>query len=64
VIIESKSIGEYLAQLNEMGEDVSDLEGVYGYSMGQTETRMQVFEYPDYDFRVTDKLTKFELQEV
>ena len=62
VVIESKSIGEYLAQLNDMGEDVTDLEGVYGYSLGQTEPRMSIFEYPDYDFRATDRLTNLELQ--
>ncbi len=62
VIIESKSIGEYLAQLNDMGEDVTDLEGLYGYSLGQTEHRMPVFEYPEYQFGVTDELTNLELQ--
>ena len=63
VIIESKSIGEYLSQLNDMGEDVTDLEGIYGYSLGQTEPRMPVFEYPDYEFHVTDELTNFGLRD-
>jgi lysine 2,3-aminomutase len=61
VIIESKSIGEFLSQLNEMGEDVTDLEGLYGYSLGQTEPRMPIFEYPEYEFRATDKLTNLEI---
>jgi lysine 2,3-aminomutase len=61
VIIESKSIGEYLAQLNDMGEDITDLEGVYGYSLGQTEPRMPIFEYPDYEFQVTDEITNLTL---
>ncbi len=61
VIIESKSIGEYLAQLNDMGEDITDLEGVYGYSLGQTEPRMPIFEYPDYEFRATEEVTNLKL---
>jgi len=61
VVIESKSIGEYLRQLAEMGEDPAEYEGLYGYSMGQTEPRLPLFEYPPYDFEVTDELTNFEL---
>jgi lysine 2,3-aminomutase len=61
VIIESKSVGEYLSQLNEMGEDISDLEGVYGYSLGQTEPRMPIFEYPKYEFQPTEELTNLKL---
>jgi lysine 2,3-aminomutase len=61
VIIESKSIGEYLAQLNEMGEDITDLEGVYGYSLGQTEPRMPIFEYPEYEFKTTEEITNLKL---
>jgi lysine 2,3-aminomutase len=61
VIIESKSIGEYLAQLNDMGEDITDLEGVYGYSLGQTEPRMPIFEYPEYHYRKTEELTNLEI---
>jgi len=37
VIIESKSISEYLEQLNQMGEDLKEYENVFGYSIGQTE---------------------------
>ena len=50
VIIESKSIHEYLNQLQEMGEERSDYEGIYGYSVGQTEERMPVFEYPSFEY--------------
>lgn len=38
VIIESKSIKEYLDQLFQMGEDLQEYENLFGYSIGQTET--------------------------
>jgi lysine 2,3-aminomutase len=60
VVIESKSVGEYLRQLAEMGEDPAECEGLYGYSMGQTEPRLSLYEYPSFDFEVTDELTNFE----
>lgn len=53
IIIESKSIMSYLEQLQEMGEDISEYEGIYGYSIGETEPRMAMYEYPEYDYRVT-----------
>ncbi len=61
IVIESKSISEYLRQLSEMGEDVAEYEDAYGYSMGQTEPRMPLYEYPDYDYEVTDEVTNLEL---
>jgi lysine 2,3-aminomutase len=61
IVIESKSIGEYLRQLAEMGEDPAEYEGLYGYSMGQTEPRLPLYELPEYDFDVTDELTNFQL---
>ncbi len=57
VIIESKSISEYLNQLEEMGENISEYDGIYGYSIGETEARIPVFEYPDYEFKVTPELS-------
>jgi lysine 2,3-aminomutase len=61
IVIESKSISEYLRQLTDMGEDVSEYEDVYGYSIGQTEPRMPLYEYPGYDYEVTDEVTNLEL---
>jgi lysine 2,3-aminomutase len=61
VIVESKSISEYLKQLEDLGEDASEYEGLYGYSLGETEPRMPVYEYPDYDFTVTDKYTNIKI---
>jgi lysine 2,3-aminomutase len=61
IIIESKSITEYLRQLEDMGENRDEYEGVFGYSMGETEPRMPIYEYPEYDFEITDELTNLEL---
>ncbi len=57
IIVESKSISEYLNHLEEIGEDVSEYQSVWGYSMSQTEERMPIYEYPEYDFEVTNEVT-------
>ncbi|RIH65915.1 KamA family protein [Mariniphaga sediminis] len=61
IIIESKSITEYLRQLEDMGENRDEYEGVFGYSLGETEPRMPIYEYPGYDFEITDELTHLKL---
>jgi lysine 2,3-aminomutase len=61
VIVESKSISEYLRQLEEIGEDISEYEGVWGYSLGETEPRMPIYEYPPYDFKTTEEFTNLEI---
>ncbi len=59
VIIESKSVGSYLDQLEEMGETRKDYESIWGYSIGETEPRMSIYEYPDFDFTLTEKITNY-----
>ncbi len=61
VIIESKSIHEYFRQMKEMGENVNEYEGLYGYSVGQTEPRVPLYEYPDFKFEPTKELTNLEV---
>ena len=61
IIIESKSIAEYLNQLEDMGEDREDYKRIYGYSIGQTEARMPMYEYPEYNFKVVEELTNLEI---
>ncbi|HZJ73519.1 MAG TPA: KamA family protein [Perlabentimonas sp.] len=61
VIIESKPIGEYINQLEDMGEDTKDYKSVWGYSIGETESRLSVFDYPDYEFNITDELANLEI---
>jgi lysine 2,3-aminomutase len=61
IIIESKSIHEYLQQLEEIGESPSDYEGLYGYSIGQTEHLMPIYEYPEYEFQASEEFTNLEV---
>lgn len=61
-IIESKSLHDYLQQLDNMGEDVSEYESIYGYSLSETEPRNPIFEYPAYDYGLTEEMTNLDLQ--
>lgn len=60
-IIESKTITELLQQLEEMGEEMHDYVSIFGYSTSMTEDRMSIFEYPEYDYQVTDHMTNLEV---
>ncbi|OFX85698.1 MAG: hypothetical protein A2W99_06035 [Bacteroidetes bacterium GWF2_33_16] len=57
IIVASKPIGEYLKQLEKMGEDLNDYESIWGFSIGETESRFPIFEYPKYNFEVTKEFT-------
>ena len=59
VVIESKSINNYLKQMDEIGENVDEYKTIWGYSASETESRMPVYQYPEYDFAITDELTNF-----
>ncbi len=61
VIIESKPVGEYLKQLQEMGEDPDEYMSIWGYSIGETEPRMPLFEYPEYPYRITEDISNLEI---
>jgi lysine 2,3-aminomutase len=61
IIIESKSIHEYLQQLSEIGEDPEDYAGLYGYSVGQTESRVPVYDYPEYKYELTGEFSNLEI---
>jgi len=61
IIIESKSISEYLSQLEDIGENKEEYTDVYGYSIGETEARMPLYEYPDSDINITKELTNLEI---
>ncbi len=62
VIIESKSINSYLNQMDRIGEDVNDYKTIWGYSASETEARMPVYQYPDYQFKITSELTNFQTE--
>ncbi|MBR9978318.1 MAG: KamA family protein [Bacteroidetes bacterium] len=55
IIIESKSISEYLQQLAEIGENPEEYMDVYGYSLGETEPRLSMYDYPEYDYVPTSE---------
>jgi lysine 2,3-aminomutase len=61
IIVESKPIGEYLRQLKQFGEDTSDYNTIWGYSIGETEKRFPVFEYPKYKFETTSEFSNLKL---
>lgn len=62
IIIESKSISEYLRQLEDIGEDISDYESIWGYSIGETEQRIPIYDYPEYDYKVTQEYTNLGIE--
>ena len=59
-VVESKSIAAYLRQLEEMGENKDDYQGIYGYSLSLTEARSKIFEYPNTQGNITSSYTNFE----
>lgn len=61
IIIESKSIAQYLRQLEKIGENIEEYESIWGYSAGYIEPRIPIYEYPGYRFSVTDKFTNLVL---
>ena len=62
VIIESKSINSYLRQMDKIGEDLDNYKTIWGYSSSETESRMPVYQYPEYEFKITTELTNFQLE--
>jgi len=43
-----------------MGEDVSEYSSTYGYSLSETEPRNPIFEYPAYEYDVTNTITNLD----
>ena len=61
VIIESKPINKFLEQITDMGENPDEYTSLWGYSIGETELRMPIYEYPEYDFKITNEMTNLEI---
>ncbi len=61
VIIESKTMAQFIRELAHLGEDSSLYEFTYGYSMAETEPLMPIFKYPTYEFEVSKEITHFEM---
>ncbi len=60
-LIESKSIASYLRQMKKMGEELTEYEDIFGYSLGETERRQPVYTYPEYAFRITREINNLQL---
>ena len=60
-IVENKSLAAYLRQLSKMGEDPEDYASIWSYTKGETEPRFSLYEYPDFPFRITDKMSNLEV---
>ena len=60
-IVENKSLAAYLRQLSKMGEDLEDYASIWSYTKGETEPRFSLYEYPDFPFRITDKMSNLEI---
>lgn len=58
-ILENKSVAAYLRQLESVGEDVEEYSSIWTYTRGQTEKRAPIFDYPDFPFRTTTRLTNY-----
>lgn len=59
--MENKSIAAYLRQLREMGEVIAEYQSLWSYRHGETEPLFPLFHYPDYGFRVTERLTNLDI---
>ena len=60
-IVEDKSIASYLRQLQAMGEDVEEYATIWNYTEGKTESRFNLYEYPDFPFRITERMSNLEI---
>lgn len=60
-IVENKSIAAYLSQLEKMGEKIEDYSSIWHYGEGVTEPRFSIYDYPDYSFELTEKMSNLQL---
>lgn len=60
-IVENKSLAAYLRQLSKMGEDPEDYASIWSYTKGETEPRFSLYEYPDFPFRTTEKMSNLKI---
>lgn len=62
-IVENKSIASYLRQLQAMGEDAEEYATIWNYTEGKTESRFSLYEYPDFPFKMTERMSNLEIAE-
>ena len=56
-ILENKSVAAYLRQLESLGENVEEYASIWSYTRGETEKRSPIFEYQEFPFRITSRMT-------
>ncbi|MEY8708293.1 KamA family protein [Bacteroides faecichinchillae] len=56
-IVENKSLAAYLRQLGKMGEDPEEYASIWSYTKGETEPRFSLYEYPDFPFHTTERMS-------
>ena len=60
-IVENKSLAAYLRQLSKMGEDPEDYASIWSYTEGETEPRYKLYEYPEFEFHTTERMSNLEV---
>lgn len=60
-IVENKSIAAYLSQLEQMGENIDEYGTIWSYGEGVTEPRFSIYDYPEYSFKMTERMSNLEL---
>lgn len=58
-IVENKSLAAYLRQLEKMGEDTEDYATIWKYTKGETEPRFSLYEYPEFPFKSTERMSNY-----
>ena len=61
-IVENKSLAAYLRQLGKMGEDLEDYASIWSYTEGETEPRFSLYEYPEFEFQTTDRMSNLKVE--
>lgn len=62
-IVENKIHRCLLFPSQTIGEDIEEYATIWNYTQGETESRFHLYEYPDFPFRITDKMTNLEINE-
>lgn len=62
-IVENKSLAAYLRQLGKMGEDPEDYVSLWSYTKGETEPRFSLYEYPEFEFQTTERMSNLQVED-
>ncbi len=61
-IMENKSLAAYLRQLSSMNEDPEEYGSIWNYTSGETEPQFSMYQYPAFDFGVTEEMNNLGLE--